>query len=88
VDKELKILSVNGVDEKRIIQHYFSANHVPFEGAIGISDSKALERYKFGPCPMTILIGPDRKIAYVHVGFDEATTYRMFVSELEKLGLK
>jgi len=86
--KGLKIVSVDGVDPANIVRTYYRDRAVPFDAAVGITDAKALEAYKFGPCPMTLLVDPTGKIVYSAVGFDSTKTYETLVAELEKLGIK
>jgi len=83
----LKIVSVDGVDPANIIRTYYGDRSAPFDAAIGTTDMKALEAYKFGPCPMTILVDSTGKIVYSATGFDASKTYATLVAELGKLGI-
>jgi peroxiredoxin len=83
----LKVLTIDGVDSAGIVKQYYASQKVPIDAAVGITDQKALAAYKFGPCPMTILVSQDGKIAYAGIGFGGDASYKSLVAEIGKLGI-
>ena len=86
-DKGLRTLTINGVDSEQTIRAFYASRKVPFSAAVGTTDPKALAAYRFGPCPMTLLIDGQGRIAYAHSGFDPDKTYGTLVDELAKQGI-